>query len=1130
MAELRRFRELEEELEERLLQVRLIFELGLTREQHEDLKSTLRAVTKQWGGPKVVGLHYPAIYATSLTFTGLYELHSGEFWNHVPKLIKEDVPERGPAFVDALNRLGLETFQGVVDREPTQQYIMRILAHGGIPHDYLDKFSDLLVEEVERGRSDPESLLAEWSVNRARLEHLQKATQRFLLDGGEPAVDFLARCLATLEEGTRTGTFPASDLAGLSGPVVEALKAATEGKVSRGERAIGVAAPRLELDPYGDLGPHLLLPALMDRKPGHWTISSGGDLPTRHSGTSLRDTVVPVPPSDTYRVTYDTGRTSLATWEFSGPSSRGAFVFNPQTSQHVASHGTIALDAAHLVVPRSTEIYLERSEPGSDHSDEIGNLPELTGEWSDWKQVHVDLRGVERLQLVDENGHITIPVVPPRSRPELASEPVEAVTDDTGSPVFSRAPVVRLPLENEHGTWRVRLIDPDGLERHFEVPVTASEIDIAEHCDPGMFGTYSLVVQGPLGSDMRAVFTVAPGLVLECPDQVWLPTHGVPEVQVLSDASINGAPAGELVAVDFADDSSSAELSLLPESGVALSLRVHVDRLLWTVSHATKAVVPQDARPIRIGREEFEDQHDDLLLLSTGRDGIDVRLQLWEDGEVSQQSRLATTRGREGRWKFDLAPFSDRIRHSEAASLELRLAIEGESVLLAAIVAKTVPTKANAERDAEGAVVVMFEKTREVAGIEARFWSRSRPWARPISANVSTGSNLVNIGSDTPPGRYMFELTVPNDWSIPKRPDPLVDEVLELQIDGDDDYRRYLDSLGQDDPDAILERVLAGWKGAAEPQAAASADTLAKVSEHAGIVSEEILRQDGPGASASKLDLIVNLFWGSDASLAKWLVDAVEGGAMRQDAIAHISLCVISRDDEYGAKWDPIDPGLLERLWLVAPVVAAFFDVPYARSENDAKARCREHLGWVPGIDPDRSGGQLTLDDIGGARASGRGRKRPKSYEDPANRSSQEELSDRPETKHELRGLMSRDNLRLATHEWLASIDERQKELWVLREADLAKRRDLLASGTSAQRRLWTSLNSRSFPRGMGIEIEGWMDLPATVMSDALSAAGLLDQKGRRDRRAITKLHQAIPTARRLVEHDLILAIILRNS
>lgn len=1118
MTELGQFQEVESELAERLLEVRLIFELGLSREEHYELKETLRAVTRKWGGPEVVSLHYPAIYSTSLVFTGMYESQSGEVWEHTPPLIEENGNERGIAFVQALVRLQLETFQNIVDREPTQQYVMRILAHGGIPHAYLDKFSALLVEEIERGRTDPNTLLAEWVSNQVRLQYLQKATQRFLLDGGEPAVDFLARCLATLEEGMQTGTFPSAALAGLSVAVVEALADAAQGNSSKTGRQAGIPHPRLELDPYGDLGPRIVLPAITDGQGGRWSVKSGEGLPTSYNKTRLRDTIAPISPAGKYRVTCDTRDSAPATWEFTGPGSRGAIAFHPQTGQEVPYYGSFPLDEVHLVVPRVTKVSVEMKDPGADPSGENGLLPELTGDWSEWKQVHLDLNGVEKLLLTDDLGETKLSVVAPRLRPEIASEPVEAVTDEAGNPVFSRAPKIRLPKGHQSGTWRIRLRDPSDFELPFEVSASETSIDLADHQDGEAFGAFGLTVHGPLGSDLRTSFTTAPGLVVERPDRVWLPSHGTPEVKVLSDAPIDGAAPGELVNVAFKDDLAHAELLCEPESESSLKLRVHIDRLLWTVSHATKPTIPQAAHPLRIGREEFEDTLEDVILLSTGRSGVPIRLQLWEDGRLSQESKTATTMGAEGRWKFDLAPFSDQIRQAESASLELRLAIEGESVRLASIVAKTEPTKANSTRDAEGRLLISFEKTRDVRGIEARLWSLTRPWEGPIIAEVDESGASACFDMTVFPGRYLFTLDVPDDWSKPSRPDPLKDGALEIWIDDHARYQRHLEELDDGDPYAVLERVLAGSRNSGTGQTSISSEVLERVSIPAGLVCEEVLAQDGPDIGASRIDAIVDLFWESDTTLTRWLVEAAEAGAVDDESLTHISLRIVHRPEESGATWDEIDASLLERLWRFAPVVAAFFEVPYARTDKAVRSRCREYLGWVPGIDPDRGGGQLAPQDL---RTVGQ---IPPTAAPPIGGSNE------AETKPELRGLLSRDNLGLAKDQWLRRMDENLKSEWSVRETDLVARLDSLNSAAPFERKLWAILNSRRFPRPGGVLIEGWQDLPAIVVSDALAAAGLLDKEGRQDRRSITKLHQAVPTARRLIEHDLVLAIILRNE
>lgn len=109
-------------------------------------------------------------------------------------------------------------------------------------------------------------------------------------------------------------------------------------------------------------------------------------------------------------------------------------------------------------------------------------------------------------------------------------------------------------------------------------------------------------------------------------------------------------------------------------------------------------------------------------------------------------------------------------------------------------------------------------------------------------------------------------------------------------------------------------------------------------------------------------------------------------------------------------------------------------------------------------------------------------------------------------------------NLRVAREESLRHFDDGMKMQWSYRESDVVARMSSVATGTPFQRKVWAALNSRLFRVVPGFKWEGWMDFPATVLSDALSAAGLLDKHGYPDRRSIAKLHQAAPTARRLVD------------
>lgn len=86
-------------------------------------------------------------------------------------------------------------------------------------------------------------------------------------------------------------------------------------------------------------------------------------------------------------------------------------------------------------------------------------------------------------------------------------------------------------------------------------------------------------------------------------------------------------------------------------------------------------------------------------------------------------------------------------------------------------------------------------------------------------AGVDESGSHARFDENLFPGRYLFALEVPDDWSAPSRPDPMEVQVLEIQIDDDDLYLRHLESLDSGDPYAVLERALAcGAPGSSRTQ------------------------------------------------------------------------------------------------------------------------------------------------------------------------------------------------------------------------------------------------------------------------------------------------------------------------
>jgi hypothetical protein len=187
-----------------------------------------------------------------------------------------DQDQLGSGFLRAIRILRLETFD-LFAEEGALKYVAPILAHGGIPRYCLkDFFFNLLVPELRRsGSADAAELLAIWRTRKTAFQGIDRPVKRFLLYGGDAAVDLLDRCVELVSETARTGVLPSPDEVGLP-PYL--MKEFSSGPVHTAKLGPGrsLPRPRVRLDPWDPLGPVLELPPLpRNIDDGVWRVSDG---------------------------------------------------------------------------------------------------------------------------------------------------------------------------------------------------------------------------------------------------------------------------------------------------------------------------------------------------------------------------------------------------------------------------------------------------------------------------------------------------------------------------------------------------------------------------------------------------------------------------------------------------------------------------------------------------------------------------------------------------------------------------------------------------------------------------------------------------------------------------------------
>ena len=107
--------------------------------------------------------------------------------------------------MESLRLLGLETFEYVVQDEKALPYVTPILLHGGIPAYCASDLWACLLEEMGKGEDDAGHLLARWRRFPYHLDGVDMPVRRFILYGGDFAVDLIRRMILLADDVARLG-------------------------------------------------------------------------------------------------------------------------------------------------------------------------------------------------------------------------------------------------------------------------------------------------------------------------------------------------------------------------------------------------------------------------------------------------------------------------------------------------------------------------------------------------------------------------------------------------------------------------------------------------------------------------------------------------------------------------------------------------------------------------------------------------------------------------------------------------------------------------------------------------------------------------------------------------------------
>ena len=326
-------------------------------------------------------------------------------------------------------------------RRTARPYLTPILAHGGIPKYCLGDFFALLLHDLGRGITDANELLTFWRTRKTRFQGIDKPVERFLLYGGELAVDLIDRCIDLVREFARTGVIPSAQELGLPPYVVKAFAELPE-KRPRSALRTSTAAPRprLTLDPWDPRGPAFELPPVTSSfTGGDWYVQNGHQT-RRYPTTSGEPRVVRLPPARSWSCDLLSGGAVARHSNFEGLDPVPAVFFSAVDGQIANVATGLRLSDAWIMYPADTEVSAVGNDGQIAGLDLLQELPQPAGEWSGFALVHVDLHSVRTLLVRgarDDTMH-RIRVLSPEQRPQLIGPVVPGVVTDDGLPVYER--------------------------------------------------------------------------------------------------------------------------------------------------------------------------------------------------------------------------------------------------------------------------------------------------------------------------------------------------------------------------------------------------------------------------------------------------------------------------------------------------------------------------------------------------------------------------------------------------------------------------------------------------------------------------------------------------------------------
>jgi hypothetical protein len=944
-------RAVENELRRRLIGRRVVNEVGLDAATHEEAESALELALRRSRDLQQIAQRYPALLAVYLVGHGVYRYEAGNFYGTTS--LRGIDQSAGPAFMTAVRQLHLETFEDMVIGDNALRYVAPILAHGGIPKYCLDDYFSLMLRDIEHVGGDAQDLLSFWRTRKSAFFGIDTPVRRFLLYGGDLARDFLDRSIDLVREYARTRTVVRPADIGLPPYVVAAFKKRGEKLPQRSGRARQrVARPAVTLDPWDTGGPQLILPTVTMGSRGSWRIMAEGVL-QRVSASSHEVRELRLAPAKAWNVELTEGSSTVNELSVEGLDVVPALFFDPKGGALLPAAGGLRANEVWILAPAEAQITGIDSTGANRPLVTVQELPEPAGDWSGFALVHANVVGLRAISVKktasDPERRVT--VRPPAEGASLVGSPLESVASEDGLPVFAVPPQIVLPesTDFERSAWRIRLgLDDEWTNVELEqLPQGTAGWEIGGLLSTGQCSTVQLVIQGPLGADLRSSFVYVPGLEVTVPDRVVFPGDRHGTVSVFSEVLETDAGAiATRTALPCPEHEDRVQIVVAPTSAKPHVLLVAVPKIMWGVRRAASPEIPMTNSPSVITTDEIASGEATGLVVRTGIDDVPLQLALQSQGADLQASDVVRC-SRGGRWVFDLGRFKNTLERAESSRLDLRLHVAQRAVVVGHVRRSLHISNIRARARVAGeftSVDVEFDEEMALRDRVLRLWSCDRPWASPIDEPIpdgQVGTASLSRYDDLPAGSYLLEIVVDDGWTSPTRPSPRAPGVVRLSVGDAADIAQRLERLNLDDPLNLAEVISATGvipHRLEDKELDGVAPALLEVAALA------LADPQSAELSSRRFSAVRTVLLADAGCLARTAVQAIECGRLEQSTLLPLALAL----GRAGASVDPspeLEP-TLRALWEVSPALAARLDIG-GPDENRA-SRCREFLGWDP--------------------------------------------------------------------------------------------------------------------------------------------------------------------------------------